>query len=93
MTGERCLSNSTDSIVNIADAILILTVLFEPNIPPVPCENALDVNDDGSLDISDAIYGLAYLFSNGDPPPEPFPLCGEDTTPPGIPCDISTCTP
>ena len=40
---------------------------------PSPCatENG-DVNGDGSLDLSDAIYSLAFLFQGG---PAPVPIC------------------
>jgi hypothetical protein len=34
----------------------------------------MDVNDDGGIDLSDAIYTLAYLFQGG-PGPEQGPGC------------------
>ena len=43
--------------------------------------DAADANDDGSIDIADAIYLLSYLFGGGDQPPPPFPDPGIDPTP------------
>jgi hypothetical protein len=46
----------------------------------LPCEDASDIDDDGSLNIADPINYLAYLFSGGPPPAAPNPVtgCGED---------------
>ena len=35
------------------------------------CLDALDANDDGTVDVADPIFGLAHLFSSGPPPPAP----------------------
>ena len=51
-----------------------------------------DANDDEDVQVSDAIWTLAYLFANGDPPPLPGPLsCGPDPTDPDPPDEPLTC--
>ena len=45
----------------------------------------------GSLNTTDAIYGLDYLFRNGPPPPPPTNRCGLDPTPDALPCDETPC--
>ena len=54
--------------------------------PPSNCEDALDANDDGQLDIADAIYVLNYLFIAGPAMPPPFPEPGLDPTADGLGC-------
>ena len=51
------------------------------------CVGAADLNDSGGLDVSDAIYGLNYLFADGPSPAAPFPDCGPDPTPDTLACD------
>jgi hypothetical protein len=36
----------------------------------------MDCNRDGLRDLSDAIYGLTFLFLGGPPPESPYPQCG-----------------
>ena len=43
--------------------------------------DALDVNDDGALEIADAVQLLYFLFLGGPPPSLPFPSPGLDPTP------------
>ncbi len=69
---------SLGGIVDLADAMLILSGVFEG--VPFNCPDAADANDDGFLDISDPILLLQYLFAGGSPPPAPFPTPGPDTT-------------
>ena len=45
------------------------------------CDEAADANDDGNIDLTDAIYVLEYLFLGGAAPPPPGPPpgpCGDD---------------
>jgi parallel beta-helix repeat protein len=59
--------------------------LMEPwvnQMEPVVCG---DANGDGAVDISDAVYLIAYIFSGG---PAPQPLCSGDATGDGF-VDIS----
>ena len=44
-------------------------------------------NDDGSLDLSDAVNLLDFLFTGGGAPEAPFPLAGLDPTPDSLGCD------
>ena len=76
--------SNNDGQVNLADAIALLGYLFSGGTAP-HCFDMGDVNDDGGLDISDAISILGYLFTDATPPAHPFPGCGVDTTPSGIP--------
>ena len=39
------------------------------------------MNDDGTVNLADAIYTLLFLFNSGLPPAEPFPAPGCDLTP------------
>ena len=76
----RRLDANQDEAQDLSDAITILDMLFVSG-DPLLCMDAGDVNDDGSIDISDAIYGLGHLFSGtAPPPPAPFPDCGADPT-------------
>ncbi len=63
----------------------VLAYLFGGAI--LPCRDAADANDDGALDIADAVYVLAYLFAKGTPPPEPSGAPGSDPTTDSIECD------
>ena len=40
----------------------------------------MDVDDDGDILLTDAIFLLSYLFISGSPPPAPFPAAGIDPT-------------
>ena len=67
---------SGNGIFNIADAIVSLNYLFGQI--PVSCDDACDANDDEIVNIADAVFKLAALFSGGALPAEPFPGCGPD---------------
>ena len=57
--------------------------------PAATCADSADMNDDGLLDISDPIYGLAALFSGGPQPPDPGPVnCGPDPTDDSLGCSM-----
>ena len=42
------------------------------------CEDAGDANDDGVLDLADAVNVLEFLFAAGSVPTFPFPVGGSD---------------
>ncbi len=70
-----------------ADVRIILYWLFGGLRPP-PCQKAADVNDDGRVDVTDAIHLLMYRFLRiGAEPAAPFPLCGIDSTPDDLSCE------
>jgi hypothetical protein len=48
------------------------------------------VNDDGAVDISDAVGLLGFLFLGATPPAAPFPTPGVDPTPADpLGCDLT----
>lgn len=72
-----------DGGIDISDPVGVLRYLFAGAGPPggaLPCDDALDADDSGDLSITDAIYGLAFLFQGGPAPPAPFPEPGPDPT-------------
>ena len=81
---------NTDGGVDLADAILLLGVLFS-GVDPDTCEDACDANDDGGQDISDAITTLAFLFTSGPSPSAPYPDCAADPTFDGLNCLLYSC--
>ena len=70
---------------NLADAIAILDFLFGGG-RVLRCAKAADANDDGAVQITDAVFLLGHLFSGTAAPPEPYPARGLDPTPDGLPC-------
>jgi len=49
--------------------------------------DAADVNDDGQLDVSDAVYWLIWRFSGKLDLLQPYPYCGEDASVDSLGCD------
>ena len=47
----------------------------------------ITTNDDGAIDIADAIALLDFLFGGSGDLPEPFGECGVDPTEDGVGCD------
>ncbi|HVR72838.1 MAG TPA: hypothetical protein VMT52_00830, partial [Planctomycetota bacterium] len=48
---------------------------------PLACADSADSNDDGRVDIADAVALLGYLFRGGPEPPAPgADSCGPDPT-------------
>ncbi len=91
-----------DELVDISDAIAILTHLFVGEFTPA-CLKSVDVDDSGVLDVTDPIALLGFAFLGTAPPPKPGPShCGPDPTPdalsclayapcPPLPCDSNDC--
>ena len=46
-----------------------------------------DINGDGAVALADAIGLLAYLFTGGFPPGEPFGVCGLDPADDSLVCE------
>ncbi|MCI0406126.1 MAG: dockerin type I repeat-containing protein [candidate division Zixibacteria bacterium] len=74
-----------NGVVDATDLDSLLTYIFLG--APVPfCEDAADINDDGSSTPADWTILNAFLNTGGAPPPPPFPGCGLDPTPDGFTC-------
>ena len=73
-----------DLSVNISDAVAVLGHLFSGR--PVPCVDAADVDDSGTVEITDALFLVEYLFLEGEPPMAPFPDPGVDPTEDELDC-------
>jgi hypothetical protein len=71
----------------VSDAVFLFAFLFARGREP-PCLDACDANDDGVVVglLTDGIYLLNFSFLTGARPPAPFPACGLDPTPDGLPC-------
>lgn len=79
--------------INIADTVFLLQQVFPPNgvTLPVVCTDACDCNDDGTLNLSDAIWSLNAVLGNPSIPlPGPYPQCGPDGASDSLPCAEST---
>ena len=57
----------------------------------IACLRAGDTDDNGRLDISDAIALLRYLFMADPAPAAPFPDCGRDPAADELGCRASAC--
>jgi hypothetical protein len=75
-----------DRLVNITDAIVTLQALFIGARTNLPCLDAADVDDNGSVDITDAIGLAGYMFGQAPAPRSPYPEAGHDITADTIGC-------
>jgi hypothetical protein len=64
---------------DLTDVMVVLNAIFFGG-PPVPCADAGDANDDGSLQITDAVLLLQYFFGSGRMPAAPNLVAGLDPT-------------
>ena len=71
--------------LQIGDGVSLLGYLFQGQSEP-PCRDSSDCNDDGILDVADAVYFFFFLFGAAPPPP-PWPDCGTDPTEDSLDCD------
>ena len=76
----------SDAVVNVGDVAVILNLLFRGETKTLDCEKAGDIDDSGSLEITDVVFLLRYLFSDSPPPPAPFPECSDDPTQDALSC-------
>ncbi len=74
-----------DKILDVSDAVYTLIYQFLKSTVP-PCLDALDYDDNGSIEITDVVGLLNYLFLSGLPPADPFPVFDVDPTPDGLSC-------
>ncbi|MFQ5655649.1 MAG: hypothetical protein ACE5GW_13085 [Planctomycetota bacterium] len=76
-----------DGVLNLVDVVRCLEIAF--GLVATECPDVADVDDDGLLDIPDAMHLLNYLYMNGPVVPAPFPLCGGDASADALPCTAS----
>ena len=76
---------NTDGWTDISDPLRVLLSLFE-NSEELLCADAADTDDNGSLEVTDAVRTLNYLFLQQPPPLPPWPGCGEDPTEDELEC-------
>ncbi len=76
---------NTDGWTDLSDPISTLFWVFG-GLLDLPCMDAADADDNGTIDITDAIWVLEYLFREGNAPASPFPDCGIDPTSDEISC-------
>jgi len=67
--------------LGVTDALLILHQFIFGVETRFDCEDILDVDDDGVINLTDPIVILRYQFQGGPSPVEPFDACGLDSTP------------
>ncbi len=77
---------NSDGVFDVSDVITTFDYIFQGEY--VPCEQALDSNDDELIDIGDAVYSLMALFAGGAEPAPPGASCGLDETPGTLSCEI-----
>ena len=66
---------NADGLVDLSDAVYILSYLFLGNDEPT-CPASADANASDALDVSDATFILNFRFVDGTAPAPPFPGCG-----------------
>ena len=71
----------------MTDALALLQSLFRRE--PLSCAKAADANDDGRVNIIDAMRILSQLFGRLERLAPPFPECGEDATEDLLSCEAS----
>jgi hypothetical protein len=82
---------SRDNRLDMADPIATLEHLYV-TAAKLPCPDAADANDSGTLDVADVTHLLGKLFL-GVPQtlPPPFPEAGLDPTPDALDCGNEAC--
>jgi hypothetical protein len=77
--------------LDITDVAVLLEILFR-GAPLPSCVKAADTNDDGSLNVTDAIYLFAHLVLGGPVLPPPEEVCGFEWTTDSLPGTGTNCT-
>src|SRR5512142_1302592 len=76
---------NADGKKDIADAIQIVYFVALSG-PASTCQKAADLDDNGAIELSDAVYFLNWYFLNKTAPKAPFPACGTDPTADSLTC-------
>ncbi len=69
---------NADSHMDVSDLVTLLNLFL--GVRPLMCQDACDVNDDGILNLIDAISLILTLYGSAPEVPRPYPLCGDDPT-------------
>ena len=78
-----------DGAFNVSDGVFILLWLFAGGTQAA-CLDAADTDDNGAVNLIDAVRIFNFLFSGEEAPPAPgHNTCGIDTTPDVLECDPS----
>jgi len=65
--GAFCGDANGDGIVNVGDAVYVISYVFKGGPAPVPyCRG--DANGDGAVNVGDGVYIINYVFKGGPPP-------------------------
>ncbi len=77
-----------------SDAIHLLRAMFGEPLTSVPdCWDSADINDDGRVNLSDAMFSLFSIFvPKFSEIPAPYPSCGIDPTEDSLSCSHLTCS-
>lgn len=71
--------------LTVTDVFAILRALFSG--APLMCTDAADIDDDGQIDLEDAISLAHFLYGRGAPPASPFPESGADPSDDELGCE------
>ena len=83
---------NADDAINISDAMAILGCLFLNNVCG-HCLDSSDIDDNGKVEVTDAIQLLTWKFLGGPSPAPPYPECAVDPVGDSIDaCETSPCS-
>ena len=71
----------------MTDPIQILLWLFRGG--ELACQDTADIDDDGQVNLTDAIALLNFLFQGGPAPQAPYPETGIDPTEDELECEAA----
>jgi len=80
-----------DGRYTIGDALGVLRYLV--GAAEISCTKSADGNDDGAVNLTDALHITNQLFLRGPPPPPPGDSCGVDPTADALSCATHACHP
>lgn len=74
-----------DGFLDVSDIVTLLRQLFDEY--PTRCQKSADVDDTGTISITDALFLVKSLFGGGPLPPDPLGDCGVDLTTDDLTCE------
>lgn len=81
-----------DDRFNITDGAIMAQNIFFARLESFDCDDMLDANDDGTLDMADPVAFLMWAFMGSATLGSPFgDECGQDLTNDGLGCNESNC--